>query len=110
MPAAAPRPCPCLCGNALPYACCCGLLHQGAPAANAEALMHSRYSACVLGLTDYLLATWHASTRPTSLAPNQDGLKWLGLAVRRHTVQGADHATVDFVACSKLSGRAHFFN
>ena len=68
--------------------------------------MRSRYSACVLGLTDYLLATWHASTRPTSLAPNQDGLKWLGLAVRRHTVQGADHATVDFVARSKLGGRA----
>ena len=35
------------------------------------------------------------------------GLKWLGLEVKAHTVQDADHATVSFVARSKLGGRAH---
>lgn len=68
--------------------------------------MRSRYSAYVLDLTDYLRATWHASTRPAVMEPNLPGLKWLGLDVRRHTLQGADHATVEFVARSKLGGRA----
>ena len=69
--------------------------------------MRSRYSAFVLDLTDYLLATWHASTRPSSIAPNETGMKWLGLEVRRHRVVDADHAEVEFVARSKLAGRAH---
>ena len=69
--------------------------------------MRSRYSAFVLDLTDYLLATWHASTRPSSIAPNEAGMKWLGLEVRRHRVVDNDHAEVEFVARSKLAGRAH---
>jgi SEC-C motif-containing protein len=83
-------------------------LHTGAATApDAEALMRSRYSAYVLGLADYLLATWHASTRPATLEPDPPGLKWLGLEVRRHVVADADHASVEFVARSKLGGRAH---
>ena len=68
--------------------------------------MRSRYSAYVLDLTGYLLATWHASTRPASIEANPLGLKWLGLEVRRHTIQDADHASVEFVARSRLGGRA----
>ncbi len=68
--------------------------------------MRSRYSAFVLDQTDYLLASWHASTRPTALEPNPAGLKWLGLEVRRHTLLDADHASVEFVARSRLGGRA----
>ena len=34
---------------------------------DAEALMRSRYTAYVLKLEDYLLATWHPSTRPQQL-------------------------------------------
>ena len=69
--------------------------------------MRSRYSAFVLGLHDYLLATWHPGTRPATLEPNEPGLRWLGLEVKRHEMQDADHATVEFVARSKLGGRAH---
>lgn len=76
-------------------------------APTAEALMRSRYSAFVLGERDYLLATWHPDTRPGSLDADPPGLRWLGLDVRRHTVQDDTHATVEFVARSKLSGRAH---
>jgi len=103
---------PCPCGRPRPYEACCGLLHraladsgQGAP--DAEALMRSRYSAYVLELQDYLLATWHVSTRPAQLEGNEHGLKWLGLEVKPHKVQDADHATVEFIARSKLGGRAH---
>ncbi len=99
-------PCPC---STLPFADCCGRYHAGPLhllAPTAEALMRSRCSAYVLDLTDYLRDTWHASTRPAVIEPNPPGLKWLGLEVRQHTLQGADHATVEFVARSKLGGRA----
>jgi len=97
----------CPCGTNLPYAACCDRWHAGTPAPDAQALMRSRYSAFVLGLTDYLLATWHSSTRPATIAPNEPGLQWLGLQVRRHTPMDAHHAEVEFVARSKLGGRAH---
>lgn len=101
---------PCPCGTARPYADCCGRYHAGElhlQAPTAEALMRSRYSAFVMGLRDYLLATWHASTRPTGLEADPAGLRWLGLEVKRALQQDADHATVEFVARSKLAGRAH---
>ncbi|MEP7296392.1 MAG: YchJ family metal-binding protein [Burkholderiales bacterium] len=96
----------CPCGSTQRYDACCGRYHSGQKAPDAQALMRSRYSAFVLDLPDYLLATWHASTRPAHLAPNESGLKWLGLEVRRHAVLDADHATVEFVARSRLAGRA----
>jgi SEC-C motif-containing protein len=99
----------CPCGLPRPYLDCCGRYHAGPlqlQAPDAEALMRSRYSAFVNGLPDYLLATWHASTRPATLEPDPPGLRWLGLDVRRHASQDADHATVEFVARSKLGGRA----
>ena len=68
--------------------------------------MRSRYSAFVLGLHDYLLETWYPSKRPVALEPDPPGLRWLGLEVRRHAQQDAEHATVEFVARSKLAGRA----
>ena len=68
--------------------------------------MRSRYSAYVLGLTDYLLETWHPDTRPRALEPNPPALRWLGLDVRRHVPIDATHATVEFVARSQLGGRA----
>jgi SEC-C motif-containing protein len=99
----------CPCGSALGYGACCGRFHIGAlhlQAPTAEALMRSRHSAYALGLHDYLLATWHASTRPASLEADPPGLKWLGLEVRSHEQQDAGLATVEFVARSKLGGRA----
>ena len=99
----------CDCGAPRPYADCCGRYHAGPlhlQAPSAEALMRSRYSAFVRELGDYLLATWHPSTRPAVLEPSPEGLRWLGLEVRCHSVQDNDHATVEFVARSKLGGRA----
>jgi SEC-C motif domain protein len=109
---------PCPCGHPVklpggpvrPYGSCCGRWHHGpeqGQAPDAQALMRSRYSAYTLDLLDYLLATWHPRTRPATLQPNEPGLKWLGLTVTAHEVQDADHATVAFVARSKLGGRAH---
>ncbi|MEO3693022.1 YchJ family protein [Roseateles paludis] len=104
---------PCPCGLPAAYDACCGHWHaafaaDGAlPAPSPEALMRSRYSAFVLDLRDYLLATWHPSTRPAVLDAPEPGLKWLGLTVKAAALQDADHGTVEFVARSKLGGRAH---
>lgn len=92
----------------LPFAACCGLyLNESAavPAPDAESLMRSRYSAFVLGRPDYLLATWHASTRPPELTLDP-AAKWLGLELRAHRLIDADHAEVEFVARLREGGRA----
>jgi SEC-C motif-containing protein len=75
------------------------------PAPDAESLMRSRYSAFVLGRTDYLRATWHVSTCPQDLTP-EPGTKWLGLEVRQHQAVDASHAEVEFVARYRVAGRA----
>ena len=99
---------PCPCGSGQCYALCCRPLHAGErPAASAEALMRSRYSAYVLKLATYLLATWHPSTRPSELDLAADDSKWLGLDVKRHEVQDDDRAMVEFVARYRIAGRGH---
>ena len=57
--------------------------------------MRSRYSAYVIGLIDYLLATWHPSTSPGDL--ELPPVKWLGLEVR-HAEADGDAGVVEFVA------------
>lgn len=97
--------CPCGSGKAL--ADCCGRYHAGEATPDAEKLMRSRYSAYVLGREDYLLATWHPDTRPADLDLNAPPrAQWLGLTVKSHAAQDAEHATVEFVARYKLNGRA----
>jgi SEC-C motif-containing protein len=98
----------CYCGLDKQYAACCGRLHSGAEiAATAEALMRSRYSAYVLKLADYLLATWHPDTRPAELDLDADDTKWLGLEVKKHVQQDETRATVEFVARYRIAGKGH---
>ena len=52
--------------------------------------MRSRYSAYALGLRDYVLDTWHASTRPEHMERFDSGVKWLGLTVKRARIASAD--------------------
>ena len=99
---------PCPCGLPARLSACCGRWHAGPlhlQAPDAEALMRSRYSAYVLRLADYLLATWHPRTRPTAL-DFEPGQRWLGLQVLRHARQCDDRATVACIARSKVAGRA----
>ncbi|MHA7134288.1 YchJ family protein [Oerskovia turbata] len=96
--------CPCLSGDV--YGDCCGRYHRGlgapgdrAVAPTAEALMRSRYSAFVVGDAEYLLATWHPSTRPTDLDPDDD-TTWRRLDVLATSAGGPLDRTgvVEFVA------------
>jgi SEC-C motif domain protein len=96
-----PNTCPCESSRA--YDVCCKPFHDGADTPTAEALMRSRYTAYVLKLERYLLATWHASTRPAELDLSQDAIKWLGLSVK-YTETTGDIATVEFVARYRIGG------
>lgn len=70
--------------------------------------MRSRYCAYVLQREDYLLATWHAATRPAGLGLHAEAPpQWIGLEVKRHLPQGDDAAIVEFVARYKVNGRAY---
>ena len=103
-----PASAPCPCGSGKTYEDCCGPWHLGLPlgvhAPTPEALMRSRYSAYVLGLLAYLLATWHASTSPGELELELPPVKWLGLEVLFSHMAG-DAGVVEFVArCRDSSG------
>ena len=95
-----PQACPC--GSGRPLADCCGRYHRGEPAPSPEALMRSRYSAFALNLTDYLRETWHSTTRPASLPPD-DATRWRRLEILEHEEQG-DTGRVRFRA-TFLEGR-----
>ncbi|HSH97129.1 MAG TPA: YchJ family metal-binding protein [Methyloradius sp.] len=97
----------CICESGKSYTTCCEPLHKGQLAPTAETLMRSRYSAYVLNLEDYLLATWHPDTRPARLDLSKDeATKWLGLQIKHTSNTDADNATVEFVARYKLHGKA----
>jgi len=65
--------------------------------------MRSRYSAYVHKLEDYLLASWHPSTRPQQLDLASDNSQWLGLQIKRAS---PDKASVEFIARYKVNGKA----
>src|ERR1700733_13250155 len=53
---------PCPCGSHKEYEQCCGIFHKGGKPENALQLMRSRYSAFVLNLPDYIIATTHPAS------------------------------------------------
>jgi SEC-C motif-containing protein len=94
----AERRCPC--GTGLPLAECCGPLHAGTRvAATAEQLMRSRFAAFAVGDSAYLLATWHATTRPPELQLADD-VHWTRLELAETTGGGllSAEGTVEFRA------------
>lgn len=103
---------PCPCGRLdaqrrpLALAACCGrfrgdTLEGGAP--DAESLMRSRYTAFVVLDREWLLASWHESTRPATLELDP-AVKWLGLDVKDHRVIDETHAEVEFLARFRIGG------
>lgn len=98
----------CPCGTNNKYSECCEPFHSGMKlASTAQELMRSRYCAYVKNNRDYLLASWHESTRPQALV--LEPTNWLGLKIKstRKGLSGDSEGWVEFVARYKVDGRAH---
>lgn len=69
--------------------------------------MRSRYSAYAVGDKDYLLRTWHSTTRPKTL-DFDPGLRWTRLEIVGTTGGSPFHkvGTVEFNAHYQANGRA----
>ena len=83
----------CPCGSQRDYDDCCGPIIDGKPAARAELLMRSRYSAYVSAEFDHIEAT-HAPevqgdfNRSSAEAISVDA-KWMGLEIRGTSAGGS---------------------
>ncbi len=98
-------------GAVLALADCCGrFIEQCQLPPDALHLMRSRYTAFVLENEAYLLRTWQADFRPSSLA-FEAGAKWLGLEIKDLTQtgmrEGYETAEVEFVARARVAGKAN---
>lgn len=94
----------CPCGTGETYGNCCGKIHAAfhetgkLTAATPEALMRSRFTAFAISDADYLLASWHESTRPASLGLDET-LRWYRLDILGTTGSPFDATgTVEFAA------------
>lgn len=100
----------CPCGSCSSYAACCGrFLERSERPETAEQLMRSRYTAHTLGREDYLLRSWHPSTRPKSLRlGDAAGIRWIGLKILSVEDGGPEDSEglVEFVARHKVDGKA----
>lgn len=101
----------CPCGSGKPFVQCCEPCLSGvAQADTAEKLMRSRYTAYVMKNEEYLLRTWHHSTRPDQLGLERgEAGNWIGLKLVGTHAGGRDDDSgmVEFVARYKINGKAH---
>ena len=99
----------CPCGSEQKYSQCCEPYITGKePAPTAEKLMRSRYVAYTLKNNDYLLETWHSSTRPSEELPADENIEWRGLEILR-TEEGGENdykGFVEFRAKCRVNGEA----
>ena len=92
----------CPCGSQRPLAECCQPIHQNPSlATHPEQLMRSRYSAHVLGLVDYVVATYHPSCEAEqyrdAIADSVNS-QWLGLEVIDSEIATDTEGFVEFKA------------
>ena len=84
--------CPCCSGKE--FDLCCGrFINAGQTPDNPEQLMRSRYSAYFLKNENYLLSSWHESTRPETLDLQNDTTQW-----KKLKIISASEDNVHFVA------------
>ncbi len=106
----------CPCGSGKDYEACCGPVISGAvPAATAEALMRSRYSAYVKGVFEHLGESLHPDHRhdydPAATRRWAEESGWLGLEIVDVAGGGEQdqEGTVEFIASYREKGviKAH---
>lgn len=99
----------CPCGSGQTIALCCGrFLFQGQAAETPEQLMRARFSAYVLGETDFLLSSWAVATCPERNTLEQgQNIVWQRLQILRCEQGGSDDEVgiVEFIATGFASGQ-----
>lgn len=84
----------CPCGSGKSFNDCCEkFINATHYPAKVEQLMRSRYTAYLLKNEDYLLKSWHESTRPDSLDLQSDATQW-----KKLKIISTSENTVHFVA------------
>jgi SEC-C motif domain protein len=99
--------CPCGSGHTLDN-CCGPILAQDKLADTAERLMRARFSAYVLGVTDFLVASWDSSTCPSRSKLDQGSeVVWNDLQILGSEKGGLEDesGTVEFIARGHASGK-----
>ena len=92
----------CYCGSGKRFIQCCEPIIRGdVIAPSAEALMRSRYTAHVIKNEQYLLDSWHSSTRPESIDVNTSE-QWIRLKIIN-----SEENNVEFIATYRLQGKAY---
>jgi SEC-C motif-containing protein len=90
----------CPCGSDKQLAECCGPIIEGSPAASAEALLRSRYSAFVTRQLDHIERTNAPEIRDDFNRAEAERMaeecEWQGLEIRSIT-ENADSAEIEFV-------------
>ncbi len=96
----------CPCQSGADYRDCCRPYHKGKKKPpTAEILMRSRFCAFAKDRVNYLLETWHSSTRPPQLQLDR-AVTWTGLEITA-THMGAENdviGTVTFTARYTTNG------
>lgn len=98
----------CACGSGKSADACCLPIMQGIQQAQtAEQLMRSRYTAYVMENSEYLLHSWHSSTRPQTLSLKPGEVNWVGLTVGKIQAgqPGDRKGEVEFVASYEQAGQ-----
>lgn len=96
----------CPCGRGVWLAACCGPILSGeSEASTAERLMRSRYTAFAIGDAEYLLRSWHPSTRPESVEIDAR-TAWQRLLIESTAAGGPfdDQGLVTFTAIARVDG------
>ncbi len=95
----------CPCGNPNTYETCCERIHANHENADhPEALMRSRYSAYVLGLTDFIINTYHPSCNAERLRESLEqapACEWKKLEVLSSSVEKKG-------TCGYVEFKAHY--
>jgi len=103
----------CPCGSGSSYELCCGPIIAGAPAATAEALMRSRYTAYVKHAYDHLERSLISGQRKDFSLDDAkrwaEGSEWLGLTILRTEKGGLGdtEGLVEFSARFKMDDKVH---
>ena len=107
----------CPCNSNKTYGACCYDFHSGkSPASSAEALMRSRYSAYVLGISDYVVKTTHPKFRGKDFKENiknwMNQTRWTDLEVLEVSEGLLDDemGEVEFVAEFILDGQCQILH